>query len=115
MFQMNFSGDVSDGDAVVFKIEFSIDIRDQIAKKKEADSALSTRIENMKDEALRSDLWSIAYNDSYIYNIVSEFISYEINDYAETNGLDFHEYENLACENKVYAFDVCGRKFEFAD
>ena len=115
MFQMNFSGDVSDGDEMVFKIEFAIDIRDQIAKKKEADSALSARIEKMKDENLRSELWSIAYNDSYIYNIVSEFISYEINDYAETNDLEFHEYENLTCENKAYVFDVCGRKFEFTD
>ena len=112
---MNFSGDVSDGDEVVFKIDFSIDIREQISKKKESDSALSARIEKMKDETLRSELWLIAYNDSYIYNIVSEIISCEINDYAEANGLEFHEYENLTCEKKAYAFDVCGRKFEFAD
>lgn len=91
MFQMSFSGDVSDGDKVVFKVEFSIDIRDQIAKKKEADSALSARIDKMKDDALKSELWSIAYNDSYIYNIVSEFIGCEINDYSEANGLEYHE------------------------
>ena len=57
----------------------------------------------------------MGYNDNHIYNIVSEFISYEMNDYAETNDLEFHEYENLTCENKAYVFDVCGGKFEFAD
>lgn len=48
-----------------------------------------------------------------IYNIVSEFIICEINDYAEANDLEDDEFENLTCENKSYTFYVCGRKFEF--
>lgn len=115
MFQMNFSGDVTNGREVLLKIDFSIDIRDQLAKKNETDSVLLKRIEGMPEEIIRSELWSIAYNDRYIYNTLSEFISYEINDYAAQNNLDDSEYEDLSCKNKRYNFFVGGRIFEFKD
>jgi hypothetical protein len=113
MFQMNFSGDASNGKETLFKIEFSIDIRDQLAKKTETDSAMVSRFEKMNDETLRSELWAIAYNDSYIYNIISEFINCEISDYADENDINDREYENISCENREFIFSICGRVFEF--
>ena len=115
MFQMTFSGDVSDGNETVFKIEFAIDIREQIAKQKETDRKLSARILKMSEDDLRLELSDIAYSDSYIYNIITEFISIYINDYVESNDIEDYEFGDLVCINHRYVFDVCGRKFEFGN
>ena len=69
----------------------------------------------MSEDDLRLELSDIAYSDSYIYNIITEFIAIYINDYVESNDIEDYEFGDLACINHRYVFDVCGRKFEFGN
>ena len=113
MFQMAFEGDIFDEEDFKFKVKFSTDIREQLARKGESEVEFNLRIEKLSDDKIKSDLAFIVNFDSHIYNFISDIIDSEINDYADKNNLDFHEYENFECKNRTFTFAINGRTFVF--
>jgi hypothetical protein len=113
VFKMTFDGEIFDGEDFKFAVQFSTDIREQLMDNDETEANFEARLQKITDKKLKKDLSFIVNFDSYIYNCIYELIHSEINDYANKNDLDFHEYENFECENKKYTFYINGRIFVF--